>query len=57
LDGKIKLWQVDTCREIGTIAGHSDGVLSLVFCDDGHTMISGSADRTIKIWHGNPWPE
>lgn len=34
-----------------TLTGHSDIVSSVVFSKDGKTIISGSHDKTIKIWN------
>jgi WD40 repeat protein len=31
--------------------GHSDSVHSVAFSPDGKTLVSGSADRTIKLWN------
>ncbi|KAK2041575.1 WD40 repeat-like protein [Colletotrichum somersetense] len=33
-----------------TLEGHTNAVLSVVFCGDRMQLVSGSADRTIKIW-------
>jgi WD40 repeat protein/tRNA A-37 threonylcarbamoyl transferase component Bud32 len=49
-DNTIKLWDVQTQREIVTITGHSNGVLSVAFSPDGRTLASGSWDNIIKLW-------
>ncbi|HAT15844.1 MAG TPA: WD40 repeat domain-containing protein, partial [Microcoleaceae bacterium UBA11344] len=33
-----------------TLSGHSDNVLSVAISPDGQTLVSGSRDKTIKIW-------
>ena len=33
-----------------TLEGHSDDVLSVAYSPDGTKIISGSDDKTIKIW-------
>ncbi len=33
------------------LTGHTEGVTSLALSADGETLISGSADRTIKVWN------
>jgi WD40 repeat protein len=32
------------------LAGHTNTVLSVAFCPDGKTALSGSADNTLKLW-------
>ncbi|EAW36886.1 Serine/Threonine protein kinase with WD40 repeats [Lyngbya sp. PCC 8106] len=49
-DNTIKLWDVQTQREIATLTGHSNGVLSVAFSRDSRTLASGSWDNTIKLW-------
>ena len=34
-----------------TLAGHTNGVSSLVLNEEGNKLISGSWDKTIKIWN------
>ena len=36
--------------EVRTLAGHSDSVNTVVISPDGHWAVSGSNDRTLKIW-------
>jgi WD40 repeat protein len=42
-------WRIFEC--IRTIQGHSDWVWSVAVSPDSQTIVSGSMDRTIKIWH------
>ena len=49
-DKTIKLWDITTGKEIRTLRGHSDSVLSVSFSPDGKTLASGSRDKTIKLW-------
>jgi WD40 repeat protein len=48
--GTIHLWDLESFREIQTLAGHSQTVLSLHFHPDGKILASGSEDNTIKLW-------
>ena len=32
-------------------SAHSDWVMSVAFSPDGKTIVSGSTDNTLKVWH------
>ncbi|MBO3460830.1 serine/threonine protein kinase [Aetokthonos hydrillicola Thurmond2011] len=49
-DQTIKLWQINTGKEICTLSGHSNYVRSVAFSPDGQTLVSGSDDNTVKVW-------
>ncbi|WP_249268059.1 WD40 repeat domain-containing protein [Microcystis aeruginosa FBCC-A68] len=49
-DGTIKLWNVETGKEIRTLKGHDGYVSSVNFSPDGKTLVSGSL-QTIKLWN------
>lgn len=34
-----------------TLTGHSEGVWAVALSSDGKTLVSGSADKTIKVWN------
>jgi WD40 repeat protein len=46
----IKLWSVESQKEITTLQGHRNRVLSVAFSPDGKYLTSGSQDKTIKLW-------
>ncbi|MDX2228277.1 MAG: AAA-like domain-containing protein [Leptolyngbyaceae cyanobacterium bins.349] len=50
-DGTVKLWNVQTGKEIRTITGHTDIVTSVMFSPDGKTLASASGDLTIRVWN------
>ncbi|MGL5870870.1 MAG: WD40 repeat domain-containing protein [Xenococcaceae cyanobacterium] len=50
-DNDIKLWEINTGEEIASLRGHSDRVRCLSLSLDGKFLVSGSVDRTIKLWN------
>ncbi|MGF2036696.1 MAG: hypothetical protein RMZ43_015510 [Nostoc sp. CmiVER01] len=50
-DNTIKLWNLETGKEIRTLTGHHYTVRSVSFSPDGKTLASGSDDKTIKLWN------
>ncbi|KZL51710.1 serine/threonine protein kinase [Nodularia spumigena CENA596] len=50
-DNTIKLWNLQTQREIATLTGHSSYVSYVAISPDGRTLASGSWDNTIKLWN------
>jgi len=50
-DEKIHLFDRESGDEIGVLAGHADPVTSLKFSPDGTRLVSGSIDKTIRVWN------
>ncbi|KAI4212102.1 MAG: hypothetical protein LQ351_005132 [Letrouitia transgressa] len=48
-DATIKIWDLETCKEIRTLRGHTSGIRCLQFDDT--KIISGSIDRSLKVWN------
>lgn len=46
----IHIWSVQTGQLLDQLAGHEGPVSSLAFAPNGATLISGSWDRTARIW-------
>ncbi|MBQ5891984.1 MAG: hypothetical protein IIW76_05385 [Bacteroidales bacterium] len=47
---KLNAQDVSKFKCLKTLKGHSYGVLSVAFSPDGTRIVSGSEDKTIKIW-------
>ncbi len=59
-DQTVRLWQVPPepmttaqlpLEPFQTLRGHQNRILAIAFSPDGHTLASGSLDRTIKLWN------
>lgn len=50
LDGTIKMWDLESGRELRNLEGHSGAVMGLAMDADGRSALSGSSDTTIKFW-------
>jgi WD40 repeat protein len=51
LDDSIKVWNLNTGKELLTLKGHTRAVNSIALAPDGNTLVSGSDDYTIKVWN------
>jgi WD40 repeat protein len=49
-DCVIRLWEVESGKEIHAFVGHEGPVYSVAFSPEGKYFISGSVDRTVRLW-------
>ncbi|PTL76439.1 TIR domain-containing protein [Vitiosangium sp. GDMCC 1.1324] len=49
-DGTLKVWEVETGRELATLKGHAGGVNGCAVTPDGRCVVSASRDKTLKVW-------
>ena len=44
------IWSDSGCGQECTLTGHSEPVLSVAYSPDGKHIVSGSVDKTVKVW-------
>jgi WD40 repeat protein len=49
-DGCINVWDITSGKLTNSIKSHKLGVYSVSYTPNGHYLISGSADRNLKIF-------
>ncbi|MBX3606974.1 MAG: TIR domain-containing protein [Piscinibacter sp.] len=49
-DGRIRLWAVDSGRELAAWAAHTSWVRRLAFFPDGRRLVSAGLDRRLRLW-------
>ncbi len=49
-DNTLKVWDLETGRELATLQGHVDSVTACAVTPDGRRVVSASWDNTLKVW-------
>src|SRR5262249_51021586 len=50
-DYTVRLWDVATGREVGTLEGHTGTVSNVAFSSNGSLLVScGNNDQTVRVW-------
>ena len=50
-DGTLRLWEINSGKTTRRFVGHSKDVLSVAFSVDNRQIVSGSRDKTVKLWN------
>jgi WD40 repeat protein len=49
-DNTVRLWDAKNGTELARLAGHTGNVNSVAFSSDGKRALSGSRDKTVRLW-------
>lgn len=49
-DWAVRVWDVETGRELWRLAGHERDVRAVAVAPDGRTVYTGSSDKTLRAW-------
>jgi WD40 repeat protein len=49
-DNTLKVWDLESGRELRTLEGHSNAVDRVAIAPDGRRAVSASRDKTLTIW-------
>jgi len=49
-DNTVKVWDAEAGKELLSLTGHSDAVLSVAWSPDGRRLATGSKDDTVQVY-------
>lgn len=49
-DNTARIWDAATGKALAVLEGHMDSVRCVGFAPGGETLVTGSADKTVKLW-------
>lgn len=50
-DNTVKIWEIETGREVRTFAGHIAPIKALALSGDGKFLASGGNDKSVRVWN------
>lgn len=53
-DENMKIYNMKTYREVGSLMSHKDAISAMAFVGDSH-LLSGCKDGTVCIWRCSDW--
>jgi len=53
----IKLWDVETGRDVATLLGEPGWYIHMGFSPDGNTLFAASVEGTALLWHAPSFEE
>ena len=55
--GSLMLWETQTGRMLAEFTGHNSSVVAVTFSPSGRFALSGSLDKTLKLWDVSEWTQ
>jgi WD40 repeat protein len=57
VSGHLIVWSMNDFEEVAQLLGHKRPIISLAISSDSSRIVSGSLDRTMRVWDGRTYEE